>query len=290
MLLDRRHFLAATGVAAAAAATPLRAAAAPPAGARIRLAVKWGMIDVAGGVGDRFAACRAAGLEGVELISPLPASAAELRSASQATGVPIHGTVNDRHWQVRMSDPDPAVRDRAATIMTRAVRDTAALGGHSVLLVPGVVGDDATHDEVWSRSTEVIRDVLPTAAALGVRVLIENVWNGFCETPERLRDYVDGLASPWVGVYYDLGNAQKFSPSERWIRVLGRRIVKLDVKDWGVAGGFGKIGDGDVDWAAVRAALDAIGFTGWATAEVAGGDAARLTDIAGRMRHVLGVA
>ena len=72
----------------------------------------------------------------------------------------------------------------------------------------------------------------------------------------------------------------------------GKRVwwhagVPLDIKDWGQSNGFCKIGDGDVDWAAVRVALDEIGFTGWAAAEVGGGDRDRLADISRRMDHVL---
>ena len=130
-----------------------------------------------------------------------------------------------------------------------------------------VVGDDENHDHVWKRSIVEIRKVLPLAARLGIHVLIENVWNGFCETPEQLRDYVDEIDSPWVGVYFDIGNVRKFGPSEDWIRVLGRRIVKLDVKDWGQKNGFCKLGEGDVNWPEVRKALSEIGFTGWSTRE-----------------------
>ena len=133
-----------------------------------------------------------------------------------------------------------------------AIKDTNAFGGSSVLLVPGrVSGKDETHDHVWDRSIAEIRKVLPLASRLGVHVLIENVWNGFCEQPEQLRDYIDAINSPWVGVYFDIGNHQKFAASEKWVRVLVNRIVKLDVKDWGKKAGFCKLGDGDVDWSAV---------------------------------------
>ena len=47
-----------------------------------------------------------------------------------------------------------------------------------------------------------------------------------------------------------------------------------------------KIGDGDCDWPAVMRALAKIKFSGWATAEVGGGDAARLKDISQRMDRV----
>ena len=56
--------------------------------------------------------------------------------------------------------------------------------------------------------------------------------------------------------YYDIGNMQKFAPSHEWIRILGTRNVKLDVKDWGVKNGFCRLGQGDVDWKAVRKELE----------------------------------
>lgn len=115
-----------------------------------------------------------------------------------------------------------------------------------------------------------IRKVLPTASRLGIHILIENVWNGFCETPDQMRDYVDEIDSPWVGIYFDIGNVRKFGPSEDWIHVLGSRIIKLDVKDWGKKNGFCRLGEGDVNWPEVRTALAKIKFTGWATRE--GGD------------------
>jgi hexulose-6-phosphate isomerase len=101
-------------------------------------------------------------------------------------------------------------------------------------------------------------------------VLIETVWNGFCYKPEQFRDYIDAIDNPWVGAYYDIGNMQKFAPSHQWIRVLGSRIVKMDVKDWGVKNGFCPLGQGDVDWKEIRKAMAAIGFSGWVTRE--GGD------------------
>ena len=146
--------------------------------------------------------------------------------------------------------------------------------------MPGkVTGADETHDHVWQRSIAEIRKVLALASRLGIHILIENVWNGFCESADQFRDYLDEIDSPWVGAYFDIGNAQKFAPSENWIETLGSRIVKLDVKGWGVESGFCNIGSGDINWPAVRRALAKIGFNGWATAEVFGGDWDRLAEI-----------
>jgi hexulose-6-phosphate isomerase len=246
------------------------------------------MIQTEGTIADKFALMQSLGYDGMELESPIGLDPAEVRKASEATGMPVHGVVNMRHWDVRLSDPDPQIRTKSQQILDQCLEECHAFGGYAVLLVPGAVrGDDENHDHVWQRSIAEIRNTLPTASRLGVRILIENVWNGFCESPEQFRDYLDEIASPWVGAYFDIGNARKFAPSEAWIRTLGARIVKLDIKDWGEAAGFCKIGEGDVNWAAVRQALADIGYSGWVTAEVEGGDADRLRDIAERMDRVL---
>lgn len=290
----RRDFLVATGGAigaslfGAAPALAQDAEQAPANRGRIFKSVKWGMIGEGNSVLEKFELCRDLGYDGMELISPGNLKSDEVLEASQKTGMPVHGLVDMKHWQVRLSDPNESTRDEARGDLEKALADCKAFGGDTVLLVPGKVsGENETHDDVWKRSIEQIRRVIPTASKLGVRVLIENVWNGFCEKPEQMRDYLDEINSPWVGAYFDIGNVRKFGPSEDWIRTLGHRIVKLDVKDWGKSNGFCKIGDGDVDWKAVREALAEIEFAGWCTAEVEGGNRDRLADIAERMNRVL---
>lgn len=252
-------------------------------------AVKWGMIEQPGTVTEKFQLCKDLGYSGMELVSPLEGfTVEEVVAARRTTGMPVHGVVDMKHWDLRLSSPDDSIREQGVGHLRQALEDCHALGGFSVLLVPGKVdGDQETHEDVWSRSIVGIKQVLDTASRLGVRILIENVWNGFCETPEQLRDYLDEINSPWVAAYFDIGNVRKFSPSEDWIRILGHRIVKLDVKDWSVKDGFCKIGDGDVNWPEVRRALDEIHFSGWCTAEVDGGGAEELKDIHRRMTEVL---
>lgn len=292
--IDRRGFLTASAGAAALglwgnySRADDRESADQSNQGRIYKSVKWGMIGAGNTVLDKFELCKELGYDGMELEAPARHDVQEILAASRATGMPVHGTVGQKHWQVRLSSPEQAERDEARQDLLTGLADTKAYGGDSILLVPGAVrGPQETHDDVWQRSIEQIRQVLPAASKLGVRVLIENVWNGFCEQPEQLRDYIDEINSPWVGVHFDIGNVRKFGPSEDWIRTLGPRIVKLDVKDWGQKNGFCKIGDGDVNWPAVRQAIAEIGFVGWSTAEVAGGDRERLADIAKRMNSVL---
>ena len=84
--------------------------------------------------------------------------------------------------------------------------------------------------------------------------------------------------------------------AEHWAQVLGKRSQKLDIKEYdlkkamneGMGKGFDvPLGEGSIDWAAVRAELAKIEFTGWAAAEVAAGDWDYLADVATRMDRVL---
>lgn len=231
---------------------------------------------------QRLEQLKALGFDGVEGASPGINNIDALNLAISEVKFPVHGVVDMVHWGQRLSSPDEKTRDIGRQALEQAIKDSHAIGGSTVLLVPGKVsGENENHDHVWNRSITEIRKVLPVASWYGIRVLIENVWNGFCETPEQLRDYIDEIDSPWVGVYFDIGNVRKFGPSEDWIRTLGSRIVKCDVKDWGKKNGFCKLGEGDVNWPEVRKSLAEIGFTGWVTREGSDGsleETARLMD------------
>jgi hexulose-6-phosphate isomerase len=207
------------------------------------------------------------GFDGIEGSAP-GLQVEPMKQACQKIDLPMHGVVYNKHWKVRLSDPDPKVREESRKGLAQAMKDSKGVGGTSVLLVPGrVKGEKETHKQVWSRSIEQIRKLIPLAKELQVHILIETVWNGFCYKPEEFRDYIDAIDSPWVKAYYDIGNMQKFAPSHEWIRILGKRTLKLDVKDWGSKNGFCPLGQGDVDWKKVRNELEKIEFTGWATRE-----------------------
>ena len=165
-----------------------------------------------------------------------------------------------------------------------------------MLLVPAVVNKQVSYVDAYRRSQEEIRTVLPLAAELEVTIAIENVWNNFLLSPIEAARYLDELESPWVGWHFDVGNVVNYGWPEQWIRTLGRRIVKLDVKEFsrakrdaeGLWKGFQvELLEGDCDWPMVGAALREIGYKGWATAEIPGGGAERLTDIAARMDRIL---
>ncbi|HAQ98609.1 MAG: sugar phosphate isomerase/epimerase family protein [Limisphaerales bacterium] len=306
VFIDRRKFLSLSAVSIAGTmmtgvsglnVASLKADHHNDKGNRIYKSIKMGMFNEKISVHEKFKLMKEMGFDGAELNSPGGVDKEEALNASRELGFPIHGVVDSIHWGIRLSDPDPAIREKGLQGLLTAMKDTHFVGGDAVLLVPGAARDpeNESHGHVWTRSIEQIKKALPTASKLGVRILIENVWNNFLYDPKGDNDqsasllaaYLDEINSPWVGSYFDIGNHQRFGKPAEWIRTLGHRIVKLDVKDWGVDNGFCKIGDGDVDWADVRSALRQIGYTGWATAEVSGGDRHRIKDISERMDQYL---
>jgi len=181
---------------------------------------------------------------------------------------------------------DPEIRKQGREGLEKAIRESHELGGTTVLLVPGAVRDPANENaqQVWDRSIEEIRKALPVAAEYGIKILIENVWNGFLydpnggaeQTAELFVKYLETIGSPHVGAYFDIGNVRRWGHPEAWIRALGSHIGKCDAKDWSGSKDpqWTDIGEGDVNWPEVRKALAEIEYTGWATAEVRGGDPA----------------
>lgn len=297
-MMKRRDFLRKS--AAAVALAPVMGAhlatGNAPRASTIRKAVKFGMVEEDLSVEGKFRLLQSLGFDGVELSSPNDLDRDEVLAAKEAVGLPIHGVVDSVHWQKTLSDPDPAVRAEGLDGLRTALDDARAYGASTVLLVPAVVNKGVSYEDAYNRSQEEIRKVLPMAAEYGVRIAIENVWNMFLLSPIECARYLDEFESDWIGWYFDVGNVVNYGWPEHWIRALGHRILKLDIKEYsrskrdqeGPYAGFGVgLGEGDCDWPAVVSALDEIGYEGWATAEIPGGDAARLADIAERMDRIL---
>ena len=261
-------------------ALPLQAQASQPTG-RIKKAIKYKMIVEKLSVADKFELVKDLGFEGLEVRVHGMDDRRELLRASESTGIAIHGIVNS-------SDPD----------LRGAIDLAHYLGATSVLCVAGRVNEKNAYDENYRATQKLYRDAAPYAEKYQVRLLVENVWNEFLLSPLEMARYLDEIGSPWVAAYFDIGNVMRFGWPEQWIRILGKRIVKVDVKEYsrkkladeGLWKGLDvELGEGDVDWAAVREALRSIDFQGWATVQSKGGDRTRLADVAARMDRVLGL-
>lgn len=292
--LNRRAFLRSASVGLTAvglgAAAPRRLWA-TEAKRRLQKAVKYAMIQVPkASIEDKLNLVKELGFQGVEMDSPSDVDFAEAAQASKNTGVKIHGIIDSKHWQIRLSDPDPAIRQQGLEILKQALRDAQVVGADTVLLVPGKVTNPETENfaQCYARSQAEIRQALPLAEKLKVKIAIEVVWNDFITTPQQFVQYIDDFQNPIVGGYFDCSNMLKYGvPPADWIRALGKRMLKFDFKGYSHTKQWVPIGEGDEDWPAILQALDDIEYRGWATAEVGGGGRAHLVDVAARMNKCL---
>lgn len=295
--VDRRQFLA-SSVTAAAAGAFLSTASAPLFAAdevkkpKLRIAVKYGMIQAGTTPLEKLELAKKLGLKGVEIDSPSGIDKEALKEASEKTGIVVHGVIDSVHWKDTLSSADADVREKGRVALEGALRDAKMFNADTVLLVPGVVKDDVTYEQCFERSTAEVKKVLPLAEELKIKICIETVWNNFITKPEQLIEYVDHFQSPWVAAYFDCSNMLKYGvASAEWIRKLGpKRLAKFDFKGYSHKNSWCKIGDGDENWPEVLKALGEIGYDGWATSEVGGGGEEVLRDVVTRMNKVLELA
>ena len=133
--------------------------------------------------------------------------------------------------------------------------------GRSVILLAFFGRNDLLGDAAGRAETvRKLRRLAPKAEKLGVTLGLET-WLPAAE----LRAILDEVASPAVRVYYDVANAQQRGydvPAE--IRELGGKnlICEFHMKENGAL-----LGQGKVDFPAVRRAMDDIGYRGWVQIE-----------------------
>jgi L-ribulose-5-phosphate 3-epimerase len=291
MTPSRRDFVRI--LAAGALAHVARPALAQPTpGAGLRKAVLISMLPPELSYADRFALARAAGFDGIEMQTIANAEEAqEILAASKTTGLRIHSVMNMDHWRFPLSSGDAATVAQSVAGMETSLRNAALWGADAVLLVPAVVDAATSYGDAWTRSQRVIRErLLPVARALDVVIAVEEVWNKFLLSPLEFARYVDEFNSPQLRAYFDVGNVVFYGFPQDWIRTLGSRIVKVHLKDFQLDRGNGRfswknLGEGDIDWTAVRRALSDAGYAGYLTTEVGAGDASYLKDLARRVER-----
>ncbi len=292
--MNRRTFLAAS------AATAWMGRGLSAAGARlpIKKAVEFEMLPKSASIADRLQMARDAGFEEIECPTmPDEHEAEEVKKAAEKTGLRIHSVMNMAHWEYPLSSADPAVVAKSVEGMHTSLRNAHFWGADTVLLVPAVVNAETTYRDAWTRSQEQIRKLIPMAQELKVIIGIEEVWNKFLLSPLEMAHYIDEFKSPWIRSYFDVGNVVFYGYPQDWIRTLGKRIIKLHIKDFKYENEMTKwmpLRDGSINWPEVYKALGEVGYKGSATVELdrapkgyQGGDQAYLREVNRRFDLIL---
>lgn len=272
----------------------------------MKLGVNLGLFPGETPLEQRLIAAADAGLDGVEINIDgrgeigLQASETDIaRVAARAgeLGLEIPSVHCWLHWKHTLTHSDESERKRGVEVLSRSLEIGAALGANVLLVVPGVVTHDVSYTDAYQRAQEGVSQLAERAQSLGMKIGVENVWNKFLLSPLEMRRFIEEIGRPEVGAYFDVGNILAYGYPHHWIDVLAEHLFAVHVKDYRLdvpgMGGFVYLGEGDVPWDEVQAALHRVGYSGYVTAELPPyryrGDHT-VYDVASSMRRVLGMA
>lgn len=249
------------------------------------------MLPETASISERFQIAKDAGFERVECPTTRdPEQAQQMKDAAAAAGIKIHSVMNMDHWKFPLSSSDPTVVEKSLDGARVSLHNAKLWGADTILLVPGVVNAETSYRDAYKRSQQNIRKLIPLAHELKVVIAIEEVWNKFLLSPLEFAHYIDEFKSPWIRAYFDVGNVVLYGYPQDWIRTLGPRIAKLHIKDFSwkkLVAKWVPLGEGDIDWHAIYAALNEIGYKGTATVELPAGDATYLKEVNRRLNAIL---
>ncbi len=264
---------------------------------KLKKGVGFGMIAGELPLVDKCKLAKDLGFDGIEFNSPVDFTLDELLDAKEKSGIEIPSVVNKDHWSKPLSDPDPAVRQFTIDSVAKSLEEVKALGGDTVLVVPGVVNEKVPYGVAYRNALDSVRKLIPYAEKTGMKIGLENVWNNFILSPIEAKRFVDEINHPLIGWYFDIGNILRYGWPEHWIEVLNKRIVKLHAKEFsrkkmndeGLWKGFEvDLLEGDNNWPVVMKAIKNIDYKGeWLIVELGGGNRDYLQKISRQMDTIL---
>lgn len=238
-------------------------------------------------VAECMAMAKDAGFDGIELsldeegevsLNSREKDILRIKKIAEDIGIEIASLATGLYWTYPVTSSDPKIRQKSKDIVKKQLETAALLGTDGILVVPGMVAGLSSDSEVvqydiaYERALEAFMELKEEAEAAKVSICLENVWNKFLLSPLEMRDFIDKINSPYVGVYLDVGNVIYTGYPEHWIRILGRRIKKVHFKDFrrrvGTLEGFVDLLAGDVNFPEVMQAFKEVGYDDYVIAEM----------------------
>src|SRR5262252_360547 len=257
----------------------------------LKKGVWFGMLPEKLSIADRYKMARDVGFEVVQApTEPDERQAEEVKKAAEAANIRIDSVMNMDHWKYPLSSSDRAVVENSLAGMRTSLHNAKLWGCDAVLLVPAVVNPQTSYKDAWARSQKQIRALLPLAEELQILIAIEEVWNKFLLSPLEMLTYINEFKHPLLRAWFDVGNVVLYGYPQDWIHTLGPTTVKVHLKDFKRSeNGYAwvNLGEGDIDWPAVRQAFSDVGYHGSAIAELEPGDEVYLRDVNKRVDRLL---
>jgi len=238
---------------------------------------------------QRFLLTKNAGFDGIELeltengelnMAATDREIGEIKSLVRETGLELSSiSCGALLWQYSLTSSDAAKRKKGEEVVVKMLEIAAGLGIDTVLVVPGAVdvwsnpsAEVVPYDTAYERSRDALGKLAREAEKYRVHIGVENVWNKFLLSPLEMARFIDEIGSKYVGAFFDVGNILAYGYPEHWIKILGKRIRKVHVKDFrkdiGNVTGFTPLLEGNVNWPAVMQSLREIAYDGYIIAEL----------------------
>lgn len=190
-------------------------------------------------------------------------------------GIEVQSVSTGLYWSTgAFASENQAKKDEAIRVLRTQLRCAKAIGANAILVVTCVDAEIGLKKS-FENTINVFRSLKDEIDASGVKVGLENVWNGFFSSPMDAKYVIDAIGNKNVGMYFDIGNMIEFSEAEWWLDIIGQYIVKVHIKDFKRAGDachnggtFCKLLEGDVNWAVAIPKLKATGYDAAMTAEL----------------------
>lgn len=183
-------------------------------------------------------------------------------------GITPVGIVSAELWEKRLTETDPAVREAGMEVIRKMIHVCEVLGMDTVLVVPGVVSETVSYKTAYENAQSCLKVLGKEAAAKGVVLAVENVWNKFLLSPLEMRRFIDECGEG-VGAYFDAGNIERDGFQYHWVEVLAEKIRRVHVKGFDKnSGQFVYLLQGTIDWKTTLDSLRAVGYAGPVSTEM----------------------
>ncbi|MCZ6680132.1 MAG: sugar phosphate isomerase/epimerase [Candidatus Poribacteria bacterium] len=228
----------------------------------MKIGIRDGMLGLP--LEETFSKAKEIGFDGVEICiggnyreHPLwsKSGVAEIRALSEKIGIETPSLSPGGFTSYTFAHPNDETRAEGIAMLQHLSTVSPELGA-KVILVPFFGNGKIEMEQITAaRFIDGLKAAAETAEKYSVCLALESTLNA-----DDHQQILDQVASPAVGVYYDMGNATGLGyDAAQEIRQLGDAIAQMHIKDTG----GNHAGEGEVDFPAVIEATHAIGYDGW---------------------------
>jgi sugar phosphate isomerase/epimerase len=193
---------------------------------------------------------------------------------SNVNGFMMNAVADPRqpYWHPSWIEPDPNYRAIRREHTKRSLRLARELGAPSIQTEPG---GPLLPGQSWHAAADVfyeeIRPCVALAEQLQVFLLIEPEPGLMIETFEQYLEFAGRVASPWLGLNFDIGHAFCMNQDPQdWIARMAPHTKHYHIEDIAATRRHAHLvpGQGAIDFAAVLREIARSGYDGWITVEL----------------------